>query len=126
MDVELLVKELETIQDRWPTLGHYLGIDLPKTEEIQQEYKHKEGTEGCKRQLFEFWRTKCPEEWSWKHVIQALEKLGEVEVATKLKLKYIKNLGEGLGSSFFFSSSPSSFFRQPSAITHTNSQEILP
>ena len=97
MNVGLLVKELQTIQDTWPTLGHYLGIDLPKTKGIQQEYKHKEGTEGCKRQMFEFWLAKCPpEESSWKLVIQALEKLDEVELATKLKFKYVKILGEGL------------------------------
>lgn len=85
--VGLLVKELETLEN-WRALGNLLEVSVPKIEQIERTYMKKSGTDGCKLQLFEFWRTRNPRA-SWNDVIIAVENYGDTTLATRLKSKYI-------------------------------------
>ena len=87
--VEQLSAELAGVDD-WPSLGLLLGVSKPKIEEIRGKYEYRGGAVACMRQLVEIWHTSNPS-GSWKHIIRALERLGDRELATRLKAKYIWN-----------------------------------
>lgn len=84
--VEQLTKELEAIQD-WPVLGFLLGVRVESIEEIKRATSE---ISECKRKLFHYWRAENPRAL-WADVITAVEKLGNIELAAKLRRKHMWN-----------------------------------
>ena len=78
-----LVRELQEVND-WVTLGLYLGIKMPKLEEIEADHQKL-----ARR------RTQMLQEWqninvtpTWSAVVQALVEIGMRHLAYALAQKY--------------------------------------
>ena len=84
-----MIKEGELIQElqqvtSWPELGYLLGIDKATIEDIKKE---NNDDEQCKKQLVQCWTMKFPE-GKYDDIIRALDRLGNNDLAARLKIKY--------------------------------------
>ena len=79
------MNELSAISDQWIELGQHLSIPMPTMKKIECETVRLERLQA---KLFEYW-VKNETKPTWRKVANALEAIGEVELATKLIQKYI-------------------------------------
>ena len=84
--VQQLVKQLQEVDD-WYTLGVALGVPVPRLREIQRS-NQAEGVGRWKVDMFEYWLNLNPTA-SWKDVTRALEQLGHISLAARLKSEYV-------------------------------------
>ena len=80
-----LIHELAAISDQWIELGKHLNIPLPVMKKIECDTVRLERRQA---KLFQYW-VKNETEPTWQKVVDALEAIGEVELASKLTKKYI-------------------------------------
>ena len=77
--------ELKTVAN-WCLLGINLGVPIHELSRIEQTYR---GCEQQKLQMLDLWlqRSYVP---SWREVVNALERMGEIRVAERIQQKYIR------------------------------------
>ena len=80
LNVRMLSNVLAEVVD-WELLGINLGLEMHKLEEI----KAKCGGDPvmCKNKMYDIWLRQNTEA-SWRDVVQALEKLGEMKIAQRV------------------------------------------
>ena len=83
LDTGLLVRELKDVE--WDTLGTYLGLSQGEIREIEQDHQNT----GRRRiVMFDKW-SRQEENPSWEKMIAALKDMGENNLASKLRKKYL-------------------------------------
>ena len=83
-----LTHELSAISDQWFELGQHLNVPMPTMKKIQCKTVR---LERCQAMLFEYW-VKNETKPTWQNVVDALEAIGEVELASRLTQKYITTI----------------------------------
>ena len=83
LDTGLLVRELKDVE--WDTLGTYLGLSQGEIREIEHDHQNT----GRRRiVMFDKW-SRQEEDPSWEKIIAALKDMGENNLASKLREKYL-------------------------------------
>ena len=83
LDTGLLVRELKDVE--WDTLGTYLGLSQGEIREIEHDHQNT----GRRRiVMFDKW-SRQEENPSWEKMIAALKDMGENNLASKLREKYL-------------------------------------
>lgn len=95
LKVQQLVEQLQEVDD-WHTLGVALGVPVPQLKEIERS-NPKEGVRRWKVEMFQYWLNLNPTA-SWKDVTRALEVLGHLSLAARLKSDYVLQRGQQLES----------------------------
>ena len=82
--------ELKTVAN-WSLLGINLGVPIHELSRIAQAYRE---SERQKLQMLDLWleRSHAP---SWREVVNALELMGEIRVAERIRQKYIRGTCKG-------------------------------
>ena len=83
LDTGLLVRELKDVE--WDTLGTYLGLSQGEIREIEHDHQN---TARRRIVMFDKW-SRQEEEPSWEKMISALKDMGENNLASKLREKYL-------------------------------------
>ena len=81
-DLDVLVEELGALHNKWRALGEALGLSDEKLEVIGTQHSH---TEDCLQGMLINWLDDLV---AWRDVINALRRVGEADVANRLKVKY--------------------------------------
>ena len=84
--VQLLLSELSEVADDWFILGVALGVHVRKLREIKAS-NNQEGVKHWMIDMFQSWLDSNPTA-SWEDVLRALEQLGHLTLASRLKPKY--------------------------------------
>jgi len=82
-DLDVVVEELGALHNKWRALGEALEISKKDLEAISTQHSH---TEDCLKGML----INCLQLPGaiWHDVIDALRKVGEADVANRLKVKY--------------------------------------
>ena len=84
LDTGLLVRELKDVE--WDTLGTYLGLSQGEIREIEHDHQNT----GRRRiVMFDKW-SRQEENPSWEKITAALKDMGENNLASKLREKYVQ------------------------------------
>ena len=117
-NLKQLVEELQPIRAKWQTFGLFLGISNDDLEAIEAD---KKNVEDKLYALCCQWSQLKPR-GTWKDVVKALKKIKRLDIAKRLKEKYIKKI---TSSDMCTSQSKDSAQRESSPIQH-NSVIALP
>ena len=82
--------ELKTVAN-WCLLGINLGVPISELSRIEQDYR---GCERQKLQMLDLWLKRIPTA-SWGEVVYALQQMGEIRVAERIRQKYIRGECKG-------------------------------
>ena len=82
-----LLKELYTkAADKWEDIGILLGIDTRELDALKAMETHT--PQSCLRDMFKIYLKRIKPQPSWSAIAEALEFLGDEELATQLRSKY--------------------------------------
>ena len=81
-----LSSELTLVAD-WHQLGIKLGLPPAQLRKIERE--HPSDIERRKVEVFDLWLQSTPGA-SWRHIVTALREMGDVTIAERIELKYVK------------------------------------
>ena len=84
-----LLKELSNALDsvvNWHSLGVKLGLEDHELSTIEQNYRG-DGNERCKHEMLSRW-LRSDKLSTWKAVVDALQRMGEQAVASRIRAKY--------------------------------------
>ena len=82
-----LIRELRQKAADWEDIGIELDIDDGDLQTIKSN--NVGNSSSCLRDMLRKWLTKTFPEPSWIAIVEAIEHLGDEELATKIKSKYI-------------------------------------
>ena len=85
LNVKNLSSELSLVN--WHQLGIKLGLQPAQLSQIESQ--HPVDIERRRVDVFVFWLKGNPGA-SWRHIVTALRKMGELSTAEKIELKYVK------------------------------------
>ena len=86
-DLSDLIKELyTTVSDKWETIGLLLGIESSRLDIIKAEENHV--PQSCLREMLKIWLRRVSPPPTWAAVADAVESLGDQELAIRLRRKY--------------------------------------
>ena len=84
-----LLKELcSKVAHKWENIGVMLEIEEGLLSKVKED--NKGDSSGCLREMFKIWLKKTDPPPAWLAVINALEDLGEHQLAESLSKKYSK------------------------------------
>ena len=85
-DLDTVVEEMSEVNAKWESIGRALFILAHRIylTEIRNSYST---LQDCLREMMKKWLQEYPANWG--HIIMALRKVKEFELADHLKLKYI-------------------------------------
>ena len=75
-----------TVADKWEHIGIYLRLPMPTLKAITSEHNHN--PHKCLIGMLEVWLKTLHPTPTWSAIIEAVEFLGEKQLARKLKEKY--------------------------------------
>lgn len=81
-----LMRELRSKAADWEDIGVELQVDDGELRQIRQD--RPSDSTGCLRELFRKWLTQTSPEPSWATIAEALEHLGDEDLARALRSKY--------------------------------------
>ena len=81
-DLDVLVKDLRSVQTKWEAIGRALSIKVETLEDIRTRYSHTRPSDGL-REVLRKW---LPD--FWHNLVAALRSVGEECLAGELKVKY--------------------------------------
>ena len=81
------MRELRTKAADWEDIGVELQADDGGLRQIKQD--NANDSKSCLRELFRKWLTQVSPEPSWAAIAEALEHLGDEDLARTLKSKYV-------------------------------------
>ena len=82
-----LMRELKIKAADWEDLGVELQMEYGELKQIKQD--NTNDSKSCLRELFGRWLTRISPEPSWTAIVEAVEHLGDEDLARKLKSKYV-------------------------------------
>ena len=87
-DIKDLIKELyTTASDKWEFIGLLLGIKQSRLNTIKAA--QSKVPENCLREMLDVWLKSVSPPPSWAAIAEAIEFLGDQQLATSLKRKYV-------------------------------------
>ena len=86
-ELRTVMRELIKVDFRWQNIGIFLGVDPHRLESIKTA-EHND-TQNCLREMLQIWLKKINPPPSWSAIIDALEDLGEQQLARDLRSKYV-------------------------------------
>ena len=81
-----LLRELIKVDSKWENIGILLEIESHRLESIKTAEHHN--TQNCLREMLKIWLKRISQPPSWSAITDALECLGEENLADYLKSKY--------------------------------------
>ena len=81
------MRELIKVDSKWQNIGIFLEVDPHRLESIKTAEHHD--TQNCLREMLQIWLKKINPSPSWSAITDALERLGEEQLAHGLRSKYL-------------------------------------
>ena len=82
-----LIKELYTrASDKWEDIGILLGIDPGRLDAIKSAENNT--PQSCLREMLKIWVTRVSPPPSWAAIAEAIEQIGDQQLAVELRTKY--------------------------------------
>ena len=85
-DLKDLFKELYNTADKWEDIGILLGIQPGRLDAIKMS---ESKAQSCLREMLKIWLKNVSPPPLWSAIADAVESLGDQELATRLRRKYI-------------------------------------
>ena len=82
-----LLRELRAKAADWEDIGVELEVDDGELKQIKQD--NATDSKSCLRELFRKWLTQTSPEPSWTAIAEAVENLGNEDLARTLRSKYV-------------------------------------
>ena len=82
-----LMRELRTKAAEWEDIGVELQVDDGELRQIKRD--NANDSKSCLRELFRKWLTWTSPEPSWGAIAEAVERLGDEDLARTLRSKYV-------------------------------------
>ena len=84
-ELRTVLRELIKVDSKWENIGIFLEVDPHRLESIKIAEHHN--TQNCLREMLKIWLKKINPPPSWSAITDALECLGEEQLARDLKSK---------------------------------------
>ena len=84
------MRELRTKAADWEGIGVELQVDDGELRQIRQD--RPGDSTGCLLELFRKWLTQTSPEPAWTTIVEALQHLGDEDLARTIRFKYITSL----------------------------------
>lgn len=83
------MKELygSSVCSKWEDIGLLLGIESGTLDIIKSE--QRENSKDCLREMLKVWNKGIDPPPTWSAIIEAVEKVEDIDIASKLKSKYL-------------------------------------
>ena len=79
------MRELIKVDSKWQNIGIFLEVDPHRLESIKTAEHHD--TQNCLREMLQIWLKKINPSPSWSAITDALEYLGEEQLAHDLRYR---------------------------------------
>ena len=84
--LEQLLEELQIKQDDWKNIGVQLDINDGELEHIKSD--NRGDSKACLREMLRIWLNRVDPPPSWSAIAEAIEDLGDEQLAQELRSKY--------------------------------------
>ena len=88
-ELRTVLRELIKVDSKWENIGILLEIESHRLDSIKAVEHHN--TQNCLREMLKIWLNKTNPPPSWSAIINALECLGDEQLARDLRSKYLHN-----------------------------------
>ena len=83
-----MIQHLDAVHDKWFVIGAKLGIPVTQLKQIEELYLFfKDGSKHSLVEMIQYWLGTTPNA-SWEQVTNALEHIGQKELASTINQKY--------------------------------------